>query len=180
MRFVETPLRGAFVVELELREDSRGSFARAFCRKEFEAQGLNPEVRQANLSMSRRKGTVRGMHYQRPPAAESKLVRCFRGAVHDVIVDLRPDSPSYLEHFAVELSADNRRALYVPEMFAHGCQTLDEDTELFYLMTEFYAPGQARGLRYDDPVLAIDWPLPVTEVSDRDASWPLLEGGTVP
>jgi dTDP-4-dehydrorhamnose 3,5-epimerase len=175
MTFAETRLKGAFIVDLEPRADERGFFARAFCAREFEAHGLKPIVAQGSLSSSARKGTIRGMHYQVAPATECKFVRCVRGAVHDVIVDLRPESPTYLQHVSVELSADNRRALYVPEMFAHGHQALTDDAELFYLMSEYHVPGAERGLRYDDPALHIPWPLPVTSISERDAGWPLLD-----
>ena len=175
MIFAETPLEGAFVLDLERREDDRGFFARTFCAKELEEHGLKPVVVQANLSYNPAKGTLRGMHMQTPPAAETKLVRCTRGAIWDVIVDLREDSPTYLEHFGVELTADNRRALFVPELFAHGYLTLADDTEVVYEVGEFYTPGMERGLRYDDPALAIAWPVPVEVISGKDASWPLLE-----
>jgi dTDP-4-dehydrorhamnose 3,5-epimerase len=175
MKFTETPLEGAFILDLEPFGDERGIFARAFCRNEFEGHGLNPEVAQSNLSVSKRKGTIRGLHYQLPPAAETKLVRCTRGAIYDVIVDMRPDSPTYLEHFGLELSAENGRALYVPRMFAHGCQSLVDDTEIHYLVSEFYTPGHERGLRYDDPELGIQWPAPVSLVSEKDSSWPFLK-----
>ncbi len=175
MIFKETPLKGAFVVELEPFHDERGFFARAFCRREFEAHGLKPEVAQSNLSFSRKRGTLRGMHYQVPPASETKFIRCTRGAIYDVIIDLRPDSPTYLQHYGVELSAENRRAIYVPELFAHGCQTLTDDTEIVYLVSEFYTPGCERGLRFDDPAFKIDWPLPVEVISEKDRSWPLFE-----
>lgn len=175
MRFTETKLKGAFVLDLELREDSRGFFARSFCQKEFEAHGLKPIVAQCNLSFNHKKGTMRGMHYQIPPAAETKLVRCTRGAVYDVIVDLRPDSPTYLQHVGVELTADNRRQLYVPEMFAHGYLTLTEHAEVAYQVGEFYTPGYERGIRFDDPALKIEWPVPIEVISDKDASWPAFE-----
>jgi dTDP-4-dehydrorhamnose 3,5-epimerase len=175
MKFHEAPLSGAAVIEIETHEDDRGFFARAFCQREFEEHGLGPTVAQANLAFNHKRGTLRGMHYQLPPAAEAKLIRCIRGAVYDVIVDLRLDSPTYLHHFGVELSADNRRALYVPELFAHGYQTLADDTEVLYQVSEFYTPGQERGLRHDDPLLAIDWPLPVSVISPKDAAWPHME-----
>ena len=176
MQFVPTQLDGAFVIDLDMREDSRGYFARTFCQREFEEHGLNPFVAQCNMSFSRKQGTLRGMHYQTDDAAEAKLIRCVRGAIHDVIVDLRPNSPTYLQHVGVELNADNHRALYVPEGFAHGFLTLTDDVEVFYQVSAFYAPGKEQGLRYDDPAIAIQWPLPVTEISDKDAAWPLLEG----
>jgi len=175
VRFEETPLAGAFVIELEPHADDRGFFARAYCAREFEEHGLEPRVVQANLSYNRSKGTLRGMHYQAPPAGEAKLVRCIRGAIHDVIVDLRPDSPTYLQHVGVDLTAENRRALFVPALFAHGFQTLEDEVEVFYQVSEFYTPGAERGLRHDDPALGISWPLEVSEISDKDRSWDLLE-----
>jgi dTDP-4-dehydrorhamnose 3,5-epimerase len=175
MIFVETELRGAYLVELEKREDGRGFFARAFCQNEFEAHGLKPIIAQANIASNRTKGTLRGMHFQYPPAAETKLVRCTRGAIVDIIVDLRPESPTYLRHIAVELNADNHRALYVPERFAHGYQVLRDNTDTSYQVGEFYAPGAESGLRHDDPKLGLQWPLPVTAISDKDRVWPLLD-----
>lgn len=179
MIFQETKLKGAFIVEFEKREDPRGFFARAFCAEEFREHGLCPDVMQANIAYNYTKGTLRGMHFQLPPVSEPKFIRCIRGAVWDVIVDLRPDSPTYLEHVGVELSMENRRAIYVPDNFAHGNQTLEDDTELLYFMGQFYTPGAARGLRHDDPALGIEWPLPVSVISDQDARWPLLESPTV-
>jgi dTDP-4-dehydrorhamnose 3,5-epimerase len=175
MIFRETRLKGAFVVELEPRGDERGFFARAFCRKEFEAHGLEPTIAQANISFNYRRGTVRGLHFQFPPAAETKFVRCSRGAIVDVIVDLRPESPTYLQHVAVELTAANRRGLYVPQRFAHGYQVLEDDTETTYQVGEFYTPAAEGGLRYSDPRLAIEWPLPVTDMSPKDREWRLLD-----
>lgn len=172
MIFTETRLAGAFVLDLEPREDARGFFARTFCRKEFEAHGLKPDVAQCNVSFNEHAGTMRGMHFQVPPVAETKLVRCTRGAIYDVIVDLRPGSPTYLRHVGVELTADNRRQLYVPELFAHGYLTLTPDTEVAYQVGEFYAPGSERGIRWDDPALGISWPAPVEVLSEKDASWP--------
>jgi dTDP-4-dehydrorhamnose 3,5-epimerase len=177
MIFTESPLRGAFVLDLQRREDPRGFFARTFCREEFEAHGLRPAVAQCNLSYNHAKGTLRGMHYQAAPATEPKLVRCTRGAIYDVIVDLRPDSPTYLRHFGVELTEDNRRSLYVPDLFAHGYLTLTEGAEVSYQVGEFYTPGAERGLRYDDPALGIEWPVAVSVISDKDRAWPLLEAG---
>jgi dTDP-4-dehydrorhamnose 3,5-epimerase len=173
--FSETKLDGAFIIDLELKEDNRGFFARAFCQQEFEEHGLKPVIAQANLAFNKRKGSVRGMHFQFPPAAETKLVRCTRGAILDIIVDLRPESPTYLDHVAVELTADNHRALYVPERFAHGYQVLEDVTETSYQVGEFYTPESEGGLRYDDPALGLTWPLPVTEMSDKDRAWALLE-----
>lgn len=174
MQFIETKLKGAYVIELEPRSDHRGFFARTFCQQEFEAHGLKPAVAQCNLSFNAKKGTLRGLHYQRPPATEAKLIRCIRGAIYDVIVDMRPDSPTYLQHVGVELSADNHRAFYVPDLFAHGYQSLEDGSEALYQVSEFYTPGVEGGLRYDDPALGIEWPLPAVEVSEKDQSWSLL------
>lgn len=175
MIFEETKLEGAFIVDIDKRVDDRGFFARGFCAREFEAQGLTSRMVQANMSFSAAKGTLRGMHYQVPPATEPKFIRCVRGAVWDVIIDMRPGSPTYLQHIGVELSAENRRALFVPDMFAHGHQALTDDVELFYLVGEFYTPGCERGVRYDDPAIGIAWPVPVTVVSEKDRNWPLLD-----
>jgi dTDP-4-dehydrorhamnose 3,5-epimerase len=175
MVFTETKLKGAFVIDIERRDDPRGFFARAFCQHEFEAHGLKPIVAQGNIAFNRKKGTVRGMHFQFPPEAETKLVRCTRGAILDIIVDLRPESPTYLEHIAVELTEDDYRSLYVPERFAHGYQTLRDNTDTFYQVGEFYAPGCESGLLYDDPRLALVWPLPVTVISDKDRLWKRLD-----
>ena len=174
MIFTETRLKGAFVIDLEERRDNRGAFARTFCGRDFEAHGLKPTVAQANLSYNHKAGTLRGMHYQVPPAAETKLVRCTRGRIYDVIIDLRPGSATYLQHFGIELSEENRRALYVPQMFAHGYQALTDGAEAVYQVGEFYTPGCERGIRYNDPALAIRWPMPVTVISEKDANWPLL------
>ena len=171
MIFRETPLQGAYVIELEERNDERGFFARSFCMREFEAHGLKATVAQCNLSYNHKAGTLRGMHYQLPPATEAKLVRCTRGRIYDAIIDLRPESETYLQHFGLELSEDNRKALYVPELFAHGYQALTDGAEVFYQVSEFYAPGMERGLRYDDPAFSIAWPMEVTIISDKDASW---------
>jgi dTDP-4-dehydrorhamnose 3,5-epimerase len=172
--FTETKLIGAFIIDLERREDDRGFFARAFCQNEFSDHGLKPVIAQANIGFNRRRGCVRGMHFQYPPAAETKVVRCTRGGVFDVIVDLRPESPTYLEHISVELTADNHRAIYIPERFAHGYQALEDETETSYQVGEFYTPGAEGGLRYDDPDLGLTWPLSVTEISEKDERWPLL------
>ncbi len=168
MIFTETKLKGAFVIDIERREDPRGFFARAFCQNEFRAHGLKPVIAQANVAFNFRKGTVRGMHFQFPPAAETKLVRCTRGAILDIIVDLRPESPSFLQHIEVELNEENHRALYVPERFAHGYQALADNTETSYQVGEFYAPDSESGLLYDDPSLGLAWPLPVSVISDKD------------
>jgi dTDP-4-dehydrorhamnose 3,5-epimerase len=179
MKFTELQLPGAFLVDLEPIEDERGFFARSFCRQEFAARGLNAAVAQCSLSFNWQRGTLRGLHYQAPPHAEAKMVRCTRGALYDVVVDVRRDSPTYCRWSAVELSAENHRMLYIPEGLAHGFQTLQEDTELFYQMSEFYVPGSARGLRWDDPAFTIEWPLPITAISDRDRSYrPFVAGRT--
>ncbi|MBE9004986.1 dTDP-4-dehydrorhamnose 3,5-epimerase [Fortiea sp. LEGE XX443] len=174
MIFTATELQDAYIIDLEERSDHRGFFARTFCAQEFEAHGLKPTVAQCNLSYNYKKGTLRGMHYQLKPAAETKLVRCTKGAIYDVIIDMRPDSPTFLSHIGVELTADNHRALYVPEMFAHGYQALTDDAEVVYQVGEFYTPGYERGLRYDDPFFNIEWPLEVTVISEKDLNWPLL------
>ena len=179
MKFTETKLKGAYIIELEEKPDHRGFFARTFCAKEFEEHGLKPVVAQCNLSYNHKKGTMRGMHYQISPAAETKLVRCTGGAIYDVIIDMRPESPTYLSHFGVELTQDNRKALYVPEMFAHGYQALIDGAEVVYQVGEFYTPGYERGLRYNDPFFNIQWPTEVTEISEKDSNWPLMTKMTV-
>jgi dTDP-4-dehydrorhamnose 3,5-epimerase len=171
----ETPLGGAFIVDIEPLADPRGFFARTFDAREFSARGMRPDVVQCNLSYNHARGTLRGLHMQLPPATEPKLVRCTRGAIHDVIVDMRPDSPTYLRHFAVELTAENRRQLYVPDMFAHGYLTLTEAAEVAYNVGEYYTPGAERGLRHDDPALGVAWPVPIAVISDKDRGWPLLD-----
>jgi dTDP-4-dehydrorhamnose 3,5-epimerase len=178
MLFTETELKGAFIIDLELREDSRGFFARTFCAKEFKDKGLVSHFVQCSVSLSHERGALRGLHYQLPPACEVKLVRCTAGALYDVIVDVRPGSPTYLQHISVELTAQNRRILYVPEMFAHGFQTTENSTEVFYQISEFYAPALSKGLRFDDPKLGIKWPLPVAEMSEKDRNWILLDETT--
>src|ERR1700693_223274 len=155
MIFTETKLKGAFLIDIERREDSRGFFARAFCQHEFAAQGLKANIAQANIAFNRYKGTLRGMHFQFPPLAETKFVRCTRGAILDIIVDLRPESSTYLQHIAVELNEENSRALYVPERFAHGYQALRDKTETSYHVGEFYAPGDEGGLLHNDPRLGL-------------------------
>lgn len=172
MIFTETKLKGAYIIELERREDSRGFFARGFCQNEFRAHGLKPTVAQGNIASNIKAGTLRGMHFQYPPAAESKLVRCTRGSIYDIIVDLRPESSTYLQHIGVELNEDNQRALYVPERFAHGYQTLTDKTDTSYLVGEFYTPDAEGGLLYDDPSLKLNWPLPVSVISDKDQKFP--------
>jgi dTDP-4-dehydrorhamnose 3,5-epimerase len=173
--FSETALKGAFVIDLERRQDARGFFARAFCQNEFKAHGLKPVVAQVNFASNPKKGTVRGMHFQYPPAAETKLVRCTRGAILDVIVDLRPESATYLRHVAVELNDENQRALYVPERFAHGYQTLRDNSDASYQAGEFYTPEAEGGLRQDDPRLGLSWPLPIAMISEKDQKFPLLD-----
>lgn len=172
MIFTETGLKGAFVIEPELKRDDRGFFARTWCLREFERHGLSTRLVQCNVSFNRKRGALRGMHYQVRPHAETKTVRCTAGAVFDVILDLRPDSPTFLEWRAVELTSSNYRTLYVPEGFAHGFQAISDNTEIFYQMSEFYEAGSARGFRYDDPKFRIDWPLPVSEISNQDLAWP--------
>jgi len=176
MKFVETPLSDAWIIETDYITDDRGFFARSFCAKEFEQHGLKPAIVQGNMSYNHKKGTLRGLHFQTAPAAETKLVRCTHGSIYDVIVDVRPQSPTYLQHFGIELTAQNRRALYVPEMFAHGYLTLTDDAEVNYLVSEFYAPGVEAGYRYDDPSLGIKWPVEVDVISDKDANWALING----
>lgn len=168
MRFTETPLAGAFVIDLEKREDERGFFARAFCEKEFSAHGLVPRFVQANNSLSKPAGTLRGMHYQLAPQAETKLVRCIRGALYDVILDLRKGSATFGRSFGAELSAENRRMMYVPKGFAHGFVTLADDTEAFYFVDEFYAPAQERCVRWNDARFRIEWPRQPAVISDKD------------
>jgi dTDP-4-dehydrorhamnose 3,5-epimerase len=172
MKFIETPLQGAFVIELERRGDDRGWFARYFCEQEYAQHQLCSKIVQANNSFSKIKGTLRGMHYQLAPKAEDKIVRCLSGSLLDVIVDLRPNSKTFLQHFAIELSGENRTMLFVPKGFAHGFLTLTEDTEALYLVTEFYSPQHERGLRYNDPKLGIRWPFEPTVVSDKDRKHP--------
>jgi dTDP-4-dehydrorhamnose 3,5-epimerase len=169
--FTETKLKGAFIIEPELLKDERGFFARTWCMREFESHGLNPRLVQCNISFNERKGTLRGMHYQLPPHPETKLVRCTMGAAYDVIIDLRPGSESFSQWLSVELTADNRRTLYIPEGFAHGFQTLVGNTELFYQMSEFYDPECATGIRWNDPTFRIDWPLKDKIVSHKDGSY---------
>ena len=172
MEFHDTELQGACIIELEKLGDERGFFARTWCRKEFENQGLVARIVQANTSFNTRAGTLRGMHYQAAPYQETKLVRCTSGAIYDVIVDLRPESSTYKRWIAVELTAGNGRMLYIPAEFAHGFITLEDNTEVSYLMSESYTPGVARGLRWDDPAFGIEWPCPVEVISDKDAGWP--------
>jgi dTDP-4-dehydrorhamnose 3,5-epimerase len=168
MKFTETPLPGAFVIELEKRGDDRGFFARFFCAREYQQHGLNHQIAQINNSLSKYRGTLRGMHYQLAPKSEDKIVRCVRGALLDVIIDLRPASPAFKRHFKIELTAENRSMLYVPKGFAHGFITLAEDSEALYLATEFYSPEHERGVRWNDPQFGIEWPLAPVVISDKD------------
>ena len=172
MEFHSTKLRDAYLVQLEPAHDNRGFFARTFCVEEFAAHGLETNYQQHSISFSARKGTLRGMHYQRDPHSEVKLVRCTRGTILDVIIDIRPDSPTYRRWQEFELSSVNDHELYIPKGFAHGFQTLSDDAEVNYLISTPYEPELARGIRYDDPAFGISWPLSVTEISERDLHWP--------
>jgi dTDP-4-dehydrorhamnose 3,5-epimerase len=172
VNFAETGLSGALIVTVESYADERGFFARSWCTREFAERGLNASLVQCNISGNRVKGTLRGMHYQVAPHAEVKLVRCTRGAIYDVIIDLRESSATFLQHVGVELTADNHRAVYIPEGFAHGFMTLQDDSEVFYQMSAFYEPAAARGVRWSDPIFDISWPLPVTVISARDREYP--------
>ena len=172
MEFIETGLKGAFTIRQKKIEDHRGYFARAWCREEFIQHGLNPNMLQLNTAFSFQRGTVRGMHYQEKPHEEAKLIRCTRGAIYDVIVDLRPDSPTCGQWHGEELTGSNGTMLYAPEGFAHGYQTLLNDTEMYYMTSAFYASGAARGVRYDAVAFGILWPLPVTVISEQDRKWP--------
>lgn len=174
MIFTPARLAGVMLVDLEPHQDERGWFARAWCAREFAEHGLDPHLAQASFSFNHRRGTLRGLHYQRPPHGEAKLVRCISGAIWDVAVDLRPGSPTRGTWQAFELSAANRRALYIPEGFAHGFQTLAPDTEVLYLISAFHTPEAAAGFRHDDPTFAISWPLPVASISPRDTAWPVF------
>ena len=178
MKFSESTLAGAYVIDIEPIEDTRGFFARTWCQEEFEAHGLNTRLSQMNLSYNARAGTIRGLHFQREPFAEAKLVHCISGSVFDVAVDIRPDSPNYLKWIAEKLTADNHRMFYIPEGFAHGFQTMEDDTKLLYMFSEFYSPECEDGLRFDDSAIGIDWPRPVALISDKDASWPRVSGGS--
>ncbi|HEY1039545.1 MAG TPA: dTDP-4-dehydrorhamnose 3,5-epimerase [Bacteroidia bacterium] len=174
MKFLETTLKGAFVIQPTLLSDERGGFSRVFCKKEFMEIGHSKEFVQFNHSYNSKKGTVRGMHYQEAPHSEIKLIRCVKGAVYDVIIDIRKGSPTFMQWYATELSAANRNLMYVPEGFAHGFQTLEEDSELIYHHTSFYEPAAERGLRYNDELLAVNWPLEVSAISQKDENYPLL------
>lgn len=174
MNITPTPLAGAAFIDVVELTDDRGFFARSFCRDEFVEAGLEPAVAQCNVSFNHLAGTLRGMHFQTADAPESKLVRCTRGAIVDVIVDMRPGSPTLGEHITVELTADNHRALFIPPLFAHAYQTLEDATEVHYQVSQPYTPNTERGLRFDDPVLGIDWPMAPSVISDKDRNWPLL------
>jgi dTDP-4-dehydrorhamnose 3,5-epimerase len=167
-----TPLVGAYTIEPEKRGDDRGFFARVYCRRDFEAAGTAMPIAQVNNSLSAKAGTLRGMHYQLPPAAEIKVVRCIRGALYDAIIDLRPDSPTFGRWFGAELTAENRLMMYVPRGFAHGLLTLADDTEAFYLVSAFYEPATERGVRFDDPRFDVKWPRTPAEISPKDRAWP--------
>ena len=171
MIFKETKLKGAFIIEPERIEDERGFFARTFCQKEFEVNGLNPNLVQCSVSFNKKKGTLRGMHYQTAPHEETKLVRCTRGTIYDVILDLRPTSPTFKQWVSVELTGENRRMVYIPEGLAHGFQTLQDETEVLYQMSEFYNPEAARGVRWNDPSFEVQWPSKPLVVSRKDASY---------
>jgi len=175
MEFIETSLKGAYVIQLKKIEDDRGFFARAWCQEEFQHHGLNPHMIQLNVAFSHIRGTIRGMHYQIPPHAEAKFIRCTRGALYDVIIDLRKDSPTFGRSYGVELTHDNGSMLYAPEGFAHGYQTLLDDTEMYYMTSSTYAPQAARGVRFDDERFGIKWPTAVTVISNVDRSWPDFE-----
>lgn len=176
MKFKNTAINGAYLVELDRIEDDRGFFARIFCKEEFDKIGMESTVVQTNLSHNKQAGTLRGLHFQIEPAPETKFVRCVRGSISDVIVDMRPSSPTFRAHISVELSAANGNALFIPHMCAHGFQTLEDDTDVMYMVSGLYTPECERGLRYNDPSLSIDWPKAVTHVSDKDQQWPLLPG----
>ena len=175
MIFKETSLKGSYVLTLEPIEDERGWFARTYCKNEFLSIGHMKEWVQMNHSFTKQKGTVRGMHYQRPPYGEIKLVRCIAGSVYDVIIDLRADSASYLQYFGIELSAVNKKMIYIPEGFAHGFQALSNDAELVYNHSQFYLPGVEAGVRYNEPSINIKWPLELTNISERDNSHPFID-----
>jgi dTDP-4-dehydrorhamnose 3,5-epimerase len=174
MQFIETALSGAFIVELQEHRDERGFFARTYCAREFEQQGLVSRISQCNLSFNHLRGTLRGLHYQAEPTAEAKLVRCIAGAIFQVLVDLRPGSPTFHQFVTVELSAGNRRAVFLPRMFAAGYQTLADDSEVLYQVSEFHTPESEGGIRYDEPSIGIEWPLPISAISAKDQAWPYL------
>lgn len=174
MIFTETPLKGAYIIETKPFTDDRGLFARTFCKNEFQQIGHTKEFVQFNHSVTTHKGSIRGMHYQLPPFSEIKLIRCIRGKVFDVIIDIRQGSPTFLKHFSIELSEDNRLSLYIPEGFAHGFQTLEDNAQLIYHHTSFYQPGYESGIRFSDPAVGINWPLQVTRISEKDSNYEFL------
>ncbi|MEW6103856.1 MAG: dTDP-4-dehydrorhamnose 3,5-epimerase [bacterium] len=173
MKFIEIPLSGAYIIEIEPAFDERGFFARTFCKNEFKNKGLNPNIAQQSISYNKRKGTIRGMHYQNAPYQEVKIVSCIKGEIFDVIVDLRKDSPTYCQWFSILLSDENYKMLYIPKWFAHGFQTLKDDTIVLYQMSEFYYSEYQRGVRWDDPAFKIKWPFPPSVISERDKGYPL-------
>lgn len=175
MIFTETKLKGAYIIDIEKREDDRGFFARSWCKNEFQDHGLNPSLVQCNVSFNHKRGTLRGMHYQVLRYAEVKLLRCTRGAIYDVVIDLRPQSPTFSQWLAVDLTAENHRMLYVPEGFAHGFQALADGTEITYQVSQFYTPKAEQGVRYNDPAFAIRWPIAAPVVSKKDRKWPDYE-----
>jgi len=172
VKFTETKLEGAYIIEIEKLTDDRGFFARSWCQKEFEAHGLTSRVVQTNVSFNRKKGTLRGLHYQLKPNEESKLIRCTRGAIYDVIIDLRPKSPTYKQWIGVKLSDENYTMFFVPENFAHGFQTLKNNTEITYQVSQFFTTGSERGIRWNDPIFGIKWPLEIAVISAKDRDWP--------
>ena len=174
MIFTETELKNVYIIEPERLDDYRGFFARTFCTREFNTYGINSKFVQCNISFNIRKGTLRGMHYQSKPHEEAKLVRCTMGAIYDVVIDIRPESNTFREWISIELTSENRKMIYIPEGFAHGFLTLEDNTEVFYQMTEFYAPESSRGVRWNDPAFNIHWPTDVTVISDRDSHYPNL------
>jgi dTDP-4-dehydrorhamnose 3,5-epimerase len=180
MIFNETNIKGVFVIEIKRLEDNRGFFGRSWCKNEMEAHGLNPNVVQSNTSLSRQAGTLRGMHYQKHPFEETKLIRCTKGAIYDVVIDLRTDSSTYRNWFGIELSESNYKMLYVPEKFAHGFITLKDNCEVNYLVTQFYTPGCEAGLRWNDPRIGIKWPLEVKVISEKDNNFPDFEESMLP
>ncbi len=179
MKFAETKLKGAYILELEKLEDERGFLARTYCENEFKNSGISFSPVQTNLSFNQHKHTLRGMHHQAPPFEEAKLVQCIRGAIYDVIIDIRPESPTVNEWVGVELSDENRKMIFIPKGFAHGFLTLEDETEVSYLMSEFYKPGADRGIRWNDPAFNIDWPAEVAVISEKDKNWPLSQQSRV-
>ncbi|MFW6219030.1 MAG: dTDP-4-dehydrorhamnose 3,5-epimerase [Bacteroidota bacterium] len=178
MKFTELELKGAYLIEIQKIEDDRGFFGRSWCHNEFQEHGLNPNIKQINTSLTKKKGTIRGMHYQVDPYQETKFVRCTSGRIFDVIIDLRPESPTFMQWSGNELSSDNYRMVYVPGNFAHGFISLEDDSEIYYPVTEFYTPGAERGIRFDDPAFNIKWPVPVSVVSEKDSNHPPFDLNT--